>query len=170
MTKHLRLNGGVFRNEAYLVQIKLPRQHRSRYAHLRRALNAREIMYAHLGACVDRHVGQGCTHRADKPHVLHDKPVGSEVARKAGRADGPLDLAVVHEGVERDVHPAAAYAAVAHGFFKFIIRKVFCPPAGVEVAHSQIYGVRSVLNGGDNGLRRSGGRKQFYHFLQILLA
>ena len=74
----------------------------------------------------------------------------------------------VHEGVERDVDLTAADMAVSHRLHEFLICEIFRAAAGVERAHTHVYGVRSVLHGGDNALRRAGGGQKFYHCSYLL--
>ena len=71
-------------------------------------------------------------------------------------------------GVERDVDLTAADMAVSHRLHEFLICEIFRAAAGVERAHTHVYGVRSVLHGGDNALRRAGGGQKFYHCSYLL--
>ncbi len=159
----LRLDGGAGGDGADLLQAQLPCEHGAGKPQLRRGLDAREIVQTHLGARVKRDVRQGLSDRLDQSQILDDNAVSPQIGGEAGRTHGALDLPVVDEGVERHIDLAAADAAVAHSFFKFFVGKVFGAAPGVEIAHAEIYGVRSILHGGDNGLGRAGRRKQLDH-------
>ena len=159
----LRLYGGVFRDVPYLLEAELSREHRARQPHLRRRLYAGEVVDAHLRARVEGDVRQGAAYRRDKPQILNDQPVRAARGRKTRGVHRRAHLAVVDERVERDVDLAAAHAAVGHCLFKFLIREILRAASGVEVAQSEIDRVRAVLHGGNDGLRRSGGRKKLQH-------
>ena len=104
----------------------------------------------------------------DESQVLDDDPVRPEIGGKPGGSERVLYLAVVDEGIERDIDLAATDPAVAHGLLKLFGVEVFRAAASVEALEAQIYRVRSVLHGGDDRLRRSGGGKQFDHGNGIL--
>jgi hypothetical protein len=72
-----------------------------------------------------------------------------------GELRGVLHLPVRHEGVEGDVHLAAPDPAVAHGLGKFLVGKILGSAAGVIVPEAHIYGVGTVLYGGDDRFRRT---------------
>ena len=114
-------------------------------------------MDAHLRACVQRDIWQRLTDGVGKAEILNDDPVRAELGRKARALHGLSDLTVVDQGIERDIHLAAADAAIAHRALELLIREVLRAAAGVEVAKPHIYSVRTVLHGGDNGLRRTRG-------------
>ena len=105
-------------------------------------------------------------HRPDGPdqaQILDDDAVGPQVGGQLGSLHRGLDLPVVHQGIQRHIDLAAPDPAVAHGLFKFLVGKIPGAAAGVEIPHSQIYGVRSVLYGGDHRFRRSRRRKKLDH-------
>ena len=155
--EYLRLYGGILRYIFYLLKAQLPREHRPRQAHFRRGLHARKVVYAHLRARVQRYVRQCPAYGGDEAEILNYYPVRPAVGGEARRGHGVCHFPVVYERVQRHVHLAPADAAVGHGLFKFLIREILRPAAGVEVAHAEIYGVRAVLHGGYYRLRRAGG-------------
>ena len=161
--KDLRLDGGVLSDIADLVKAQLPCQHRAGQTQLRRGLHARQIMDRHLGAGVQGDVRQVLADGGDETEILDDDAVGPAFGGEAGTVQSGLDLAVVDQGVERDVNLAAADAAVTDGALELLVGEVLRAAAGIEIAHTHIYGVRAVLHRGDDGLGRSGGREQFCH-------
>ena len=157
MDKDLRLDRCVLRDELYLLKAQLAREHGAGHAHLRRGLDPGEVMDAHLRACVQRDIRQRLTYRIGKAEILNNDPVRAELRCKARALHSLRDLTVVDQGIERDIHLAAADAAIAHRALELLIREVLRAAAGVEVAKPHIYSVRTVLHGGDNGLRRTRG-------------
>ena len=99
----------------------------------------------------------------DQAQVLDDDAVCPQVGGQLGGLHRGFDLPVIHQGIQRHIDLAAPDAAVAHRLFKFLFGKIPCAAAGVEIPHSQIYGVRPVLHGGDHRFRRSRRRKKFDH-------
>ena len=166
----LRLHGAVLRDEADLLEAQLARQYDALHAELGRGLHAREVVDAHLRARVQRDVRQGAADHRGEAQILQDQPVHADGVGQAGRLQRGVHLPVVDEGVERQVDLAAADMAVAHGLFQLFLVEVFGSAAGVEVAHAEIHGVRAVLHGGDDGLGRARGRKQFDHSFCLLKA
>ena len=168
VNKHLGLDRGVLGDEPYLLERQLARKHGTGNAHLRRGLDAGEVMQAHLRARVQRDIGQRAADGIGHAEILHDERVRARVRRELRRGDGVAHLTVVHEGVERDIDLTAADMAVSHRLHEFLICEIFRAAAGVERAHTHVYGVRSVLHGGDNALRRAGGGQKFYHCSYLL--
>ena len=161
--EHLRLYRRILRYVLYLLKTQLSRQHGASHAHLRRSLNAGQIVYAHLGARMQGNIRQCLPDRGHEAEILYNYPVRAASRREARVLHGRAYLSVVHERVERDVHLAAAHMAVTNGLLKFLICKILCAAAGIEVAKAHIYRVRAVLHSGDDRFRRSGGRKKFEH-------
>ena len=157
MDEDLSLDRRMLRDELYLLKAQLAREHGARHAHLRRGLDPGEVMDAHLCAGMQRDIRQRLTYRVGKAEILNDDPVCPKLRRKARTLHGLRDLAVVDQSIERDIHLAAADAAIAHRAFELLIREVLRAAAGIEVAKPHIYSVRTVLHGGDNGLRRTRG-------------
>ena len=161
--KDLRLDGGIFGNEADLLQAQLPCQHRAGHSQLRGGFRALEVVDRHLCARVQRDVGQVLADRGGQAQILHQDRVGPGLACQACALEGALHLPVVDQGVERHIHLAAADAAVTDRALELLAGEVFGAAAGVEIAHSHIDSVRAVLHRGDDSLGRSGGRQQFHH-------
>ena len=136
---------------------QLAREHGAGHAHLRRGLDPGEVMDAHLRACVQRDIRQRLTYRIGKAEILNNDRVRAELRCEARALHSLRNLTVVDQGIERDIHLAAADAAIAHRALELLIREVLRAAAGVEVAKPHIYSVRTVLHGGDNGLRRTRG-------------
>ena len=167
--KDLGLDGGAPGDIADLLIAQLPGQHRPGHAQLRRGLHALQVVDGHLGAGVQGNVRQVLADGGGQAQILDDDAVGPGLGGKPRALQRALHLPVVDKRIERHVHLAAADAAVAHGAFEFLFGKVFCAAAGVEIAHAHIDRVRPVLDGGDDGLGRAGGREQFDHSLSLLL-
>ena len=159
----LGLDGSAGGDVTDLIDRQLAREHGARESHLGRGLDPGEIVDAHLRAGVQGNVRQRGAQRAHEPEILHDQSVGAERGDEPRLGDGRFRFTVVHERVERDIDPAAADAAVAHGLLKLFLGKVFRSAAGVEVAQTEIDRVGAVLYGGNDGFRRAGGGKQFCH-------
>ena len=163
VAEDLRLDAGVLGDKLDLLQAQLPGQHRPGQPHLRRGFHAGEVMDAHLGAGVKRNVRQSGADGLDEAQILDDNAVGAQVGSQLCRGDGRLQLPVVHQGVQGHIDLAAPDAAIAHGFFKFFVGKILGAAAGVEIPHSQIHGVRPVLDGGDDRFRRTRRREKLDH-------
>ena len=158
MYENLRLDGSVLGDIADLVEIQLTRQHRPRQAELRRRLHAREIVYRHLGARVQGDVRQILADGRDEAQILDDDAVGPDLGDEPGCLKRGFDLAVVDQGIERDVDLAAADAAIAHRALKVLVGEILGAAPRVEVAEAHIDSVRAVLHRGDHSLGRTGGR------------
>ena len=168
VNEHLGLYRGILGDEPYLLERQFARKHGAGDAHLRRGLDPGEVMQAHLCARVKWDIGQRTADSVGHAKILHDERVRARIRRELRRGDGIPHFAVVHEGVERDVDLAAADMAVAHRLHEFLICEIFRAAAGVERAHAHVNGVRSVLHGGDNALRRAGWGQKFYHCSYLL--
>ena len=154
--KYLRLDGGVGGDELNLLQAQLSCQDRPCKPHFRRRFHTRQIMQAHLRAGMNGNIRQGLSDGFDQAQILHNKPVRPQGGSKPGRGHGAFHLPVAYEGVQRHIHPAAPDAAVTQGLFEFFVCKIFRAPAGVEIPHAHINGVRPVLDGGNHGFGGAG--------------
>ena len=163
MDEDLRLYGGVFAYELYLFQAKFPGQHRPGQPHLGGGLHPCQIMYAHLGTGVDGNIRQSLADGLHQAKILNQDGVCSLLGGQTGGSHSRLHLPVSNKSVKGHIYLAAPDPAITYGFLKFLVGKVLGAPAGIEVAHSHIYCVRTVLHGGDDRLRRPGGGKQFQH-------
>ena len=153
----LRLYRRVLRDKFYLLKAELARQNGAGQPHLGRGLNAGKVVYAHLRARVQRDIWNGPFQNTQKSDILNQYCVRSKVRYAPGKLGGLLHLTVANKRVHRDIDLAAAYAAVPHRLFKFLVAEILRSAASIEYSQSHIDRIRAVLYGGNDRLRRACG-------------
>jgi len=159
----LDLDGAARADLADLAAAELAGKHGARDAEPRRLDHAGERVYGHLRAGVERHVRHGAAQRVQHAPVLHQDRVHARRACAARDGGKGGQLAVVDDGVERQVDLDAVAVAVRRRVRQTVQREVVRVAAGVEIVHAEVDGVRAVLHGGDERLLRPGGGKQLGH-------
>ena len=111
---------------------------------------ARAVHVAHprLGGEVQDHFGISALQEPAQKHVLQDERVGARVPRRARTGEKVLQLAVLDQRIERDVHlgPEDVRPRGARG--KFLRGKIGRAFARGKIAQAEIDGVRARIDGG----------------------
>ena len=161
MGEDLNLNGGIGADVGDLVPGQLPGEDHAGHALVRAELHAVQVVDAHLGGGVDRHIRGHLAEHPEHPQVLDQHGVHPEAAALLGHLGRGGELPVGEQGIQRQIDLHAPEMAVRNRRRKFLRGEILRVAAGVKVSVSKIDGVRAGLNRGGYRLGRSGGREEF---------
>ena len=157
VNEDLRLDGCVAAYELYLLERKLAGKHSAGKPHLGSSLNACKIVYAHLGAGVQRNIRNCLSEHGQQAEILHEYRGCTEVGDSASKPGSLFHLPVADKGIHRDINLAVSYTAVSYRLFKFLFVKILSTPARIEDAQAHIHRISAVLNRRYDRFRRAGG-------------
>ncbi len=146
--EHLALDGAGGADGADLLQREFTRQDHPVIAQVGQRLRPRRGVDAHLGGAVQRQGGGDLFDQPGGGKIVGDDRVGPRLGHGAHRLGQAGQLAAVHQGVQRHVHPHAPPVAEAHGFPQPLRRKIARREPRVEAGQPQINSISAAEHSG----------------------
>ena len=110
-------------------------------------------MHRHLGGCMQSHSGCRLPDKSGKTDILHDNGVHTCLTSKAQSVKAISHFAVTDKGVEGKINLNTAHVTILNRFYKVSVTKVGGILARVKLACSQIDGVGTASDGGNQSVK-----------------
>ena len=101
-------------------------------------LHAAQVVQAHLGRGVDRHIRCRLRDEPGQPQILHDERIYPRFTGGADRFHSGGKLPVEHQGIDRQMDASTVYMAERYGLPQCFQVKILGPAAGVKISHAKI--------------------------------